>query len=916
MNSAPGGARLAKGRRTGQQGASPASTEGAPLAIVGVGVSARSLPSLERMFGNLPDSARLAYIIALKPEPGLEAALVVEVLARRSGLPVTLATDGERIGPDHIYVGPAHARLALLDGHLRVEPAGGAPGERGGVDRLLVSLAGDAMDRAAAVVLAGLDSDGVRGLAAVRETGGLTIVEQESPPGPDRLAPIGIAAFVLPAEEIAGRLASFARRLARGPAAQGARDRGDRHRAAIAPPPGNKTSHDFHGHEAGLPPGIAGMGDRAGQPPRPKVAAGIGNRAERVAERYAPAYVVIDGDYHVLRFSGRTGPFLDPSTGSASLNLMSLVHRDLRMAMRAALYKASSEARPVRVERLKLGAGDEARLVTVIVEPVAGEGEPESFVVIFQENGLVSPAKKEVGPSDIARLCDEHISRLEAELRLSRQRLQATTEELRAVNEERQTANGELSHRVNALAKSNSGLKNLLESTQIATVFLDDELRLRTFTPAVTDLFHVLDADVGRPIGQIAARIAYPELEEDARRVLRSLSTVEREIDRADTGARFLVRVLPYRSVDNFIAGVVLTFLDISTAARAEQALRESENRYRLILESATDYAIISMDREGRVIGWNPGARNIFGWDAREMLGRTSDIIFTPEDREAGAPQRELDLALRDGRVADRRWHVRKDGSRLWASGLMTPMGDGAVDGFLKILRDQTAERENDERQKLLLADLQHRVRNILAVVRSVASRTAETSADLEDFASHFDGRLDTLARTQNVLTRSTTATVELEELVRDELLALALLDDSQIAVNGPPVRLRQRAAEVFALALHELATNALKYGALSTPKGRLSVEWRVFNTSAGQRLSLDWRESGVKVLDAMPQRVGFGRDLIERGLPFELGAATSLEFGRGGVRAAIEVPVTEEFGVLEETDGNDGSEAWGDARR
>jgi len=232
---------------------------------------------------------------------------------------------------------------------------------------------------------------------------------------------------------------------------------------------------------------------------------------------------------------------------------------------------------------------------------------------------------------------------------------------------------------------------------------------------------------------------------------------------------------------------------------------------------------------------------------------------------------------------------------------MMTPMRQGG--GYLKILRDRTAEREAEQRQNLLLAELQHRVKNVLAVVRSVVARTVETSASLEDFASHFDGRLSTLARTQNILTRRGDTTVDLEELVRDELVAVAAGDTGRAQVKGPPVRLRQGAAEIFALALHELATNSVKYGALAQPKGRLAIEWRVFNTSDGQRLSLEWRERGVPAIDAAPERTGFGRMLIEQGLPYELGAATSLEFARGGVRAIIELPLTEKTAASPQAD-------------
>jgi two-component system CheB/CheR fusion protein len=651
---------------------------------------------------------------------------------------------------------------------------------------------------------------------------------------------------------------------------------------------------------------------------------------ERIIERYAPTYVLIDDQHEVLQFSERTGGFLEPMAGNANLNLLSLVRRELRTDLRAALHAAATERRRIQVDTADLTLNGVARRIELIVEPVSETDGPAGFLVLFRDNGpaLGGPTPED---TDAALLRDEHVQRLEAELRHSNERLQATIEELestneelkssneeyqsineemqsaneeletskeelQSVNEELHTVNGELGYRVAELARANSDLKNLLENTRIATVFLDNDLRVKSFTPSVSDVFNLIESDLGRPLTDIAARIDYPQLRDDVRRVLRMLTPVEREVTGHEAGTHYLIRVLPYRSIDNFIAGAVITFADITEVVNARIALGQSEARYRMIVESATDYAIITMDAARRVTGWNPGAANIFGWSEDEMIGKAADAIFTPEDQQERAPHTEAETAEREGRAADDRWHVRRDGSRFWASGVMMPLKD-PEQGFVKILHDRTMERENDERQKLLMAELQHRVKNILAVVRSIASRTLETTEDLDDFSAHFDGRLRALARTQNVLTRSAAARIDLDELVREELLTHAPHEPEQVEIAGPDIALRDRAAEIFALALHELATNAVKYGALAQPRGHISVTWRILQAAAGPRLSLEWRESGVAALDPNPARHGFGRDLIERGLPYELGAATSLEFLPGGVRCTVELPLDAESG-------------------
>lgn len=1156
-----------------------------PLAIVGIGASATSFASLQRLFAHLPRESGLAYVVVLKSDDSLPPKKVLESLSQLSGLKGGLASDGVALEAECFYLGPPEAKVTFEDGHLRLAASAGKPGTRGTIDTLLVSLAEENGERAIGITLAGLGSDGVLGSATLKEAGGLAIVE--AIPGADvendTHSAVGIADFALSADAIPEQIVSYARHLAAtsgGPDVQIPKADAVQYLPKIAATLRNRTSHDFHGYKpntflrrvqrrmhvvqitsiedyverlrtdqeeidhlfqdlligvtqffrdpqefeviekqvvpqlfAGktgtdqvriwvlgcstgeeayslaiilreymatldvvphvqifatdidnralalarggrfsdaiakdvsperlsrwfvregdtytvhkdlremclfsahniikdapfsridliscrnlliylntdlqsrviplfhfaLKPGgylFLGPSENVTRHPKlfapidrkhrifkrletvtrvlpefpltapseaPRAAPGaaarprpingvLGKRAERIAERYAPAYVIIDGEHEVLHFSGRTGRYLDPSSGAANLNLLSLIHRDLRLDLRTALHKAESQNEVVKVEKLRLGGNGAAQWVTLIVEPTqAIPDQVASYVVLFQDGGPASDPESPLVVENGAQR-DEHVQRLEADLRLTKERLQATIEELestneelkssneeyqsineelqsaneeletskeelQSVNEELQTVNGELGHRVNELAKINSDLKNLLESTQIATIFLDNDLRVRNFTPVASELFYLLDTDVGRPIAHIGARVTYPELQDDVRKVLRTLSVVEREVSNPELDTSFLVRVLPYRSIDNFIAGAVLTFMDVTATARAEKALLISDARFKLILESSTDYAIIATDKEGKITAWNSGAQNIFGWSAAEVLGRSADLIFTPEDRQAGKPREEMQIADAENRAADERWHVRKDGSRLWGSGMMTPMRDGELSGYLKILHDRTGERSSVERQKLLLAELQHRVRNILAVVRSLATRTLDTSQTLQDFSENFDGRLATLARTQNVLTRTSDVAVDLGELVRDELLSVGVRDGEQALVDGPVVRLRQSAAETFALAIHELTTNALKYGALSRPEGRLSVAWRVFNTSAGARLSLEWQEQGVAAMDVSPKRSGFGRDLIEQGLPYELGAATSLEFRAGGLRAAIEIPLTD----------------------
>jgi two-component system, chemotaxis family, CheB/CheR fusion protein len=526
---------------------------------------------------------------------------------------------------------------------------------------------------------------------------------------------------------------------------------------------------------------------------------GLERRAQRIAERYAPAYVITDENFQILHFSGRTGRYIEPTAGAATLDLLGLVHRDLRLELRTALSRALETNEAAQAEQIQLGLDGHRVLVDITVEPVPdGPAGHRNFVVLFKDGPVRVVEVGDNSPNTLVRT--EHVERLESELRATRERLQATIEELestneelkssneeyqslneelqsaneeletsreelQSVNEELTTVNGELAHRVQELTRATSDLKNFLESTQIATVFLDNELRVMNFTPAITQVLHLVETDVGRPIAHIKARIPIEALYDDVRNVLRTLASAEREVSAPDGGTRYIVRILPYRSIDNFIAGVVVTFVDVTAITRAE------------------------------------------------------------------------------------------------------------------------------ERQRLLLAELQHRVRNTLAVVRSIARRSAETSTSVEDYASHLDGRLNAFARTQSMVTRDPAGGVDLEYLVVEEMLGYNAREGEQLRVSGPPVRFQPKAAETFALAVHELATNAVKYGALSQRSGRVDISWRVDDVADPTELIFEWRERGGPRVEP-PQRKGFGTELLERTLAFELKGNSNLAYDPPGLHCTIAIPL------------------------
>lgn len=352
---------------------------------------------------------------------------------------------------------------------------------------------------------------------------------------------------------------------------------------------------------------------------------------------------------------------------------------------------------------------------------------------------------------------------------------------------------------------------------------------------------------------------------------------------------------IEYLSTYAMVLGPVIDRL--GTVANLEQ----SDERLRLVLENARRFAIILSDTDDTITDWLGDSEAIFGWSADEMIGKSVDSIFTPEDREAGIPERELARARQEGCAPDVRWHMASDGGRVFLDGQAVALFDssGAVRGYMKIAQDVTDRKRDEQRQALLLAELQHRVRNVLAMVRSLVRRTLDGAVSIEEAGRQIEGRLDALARTQALLTRALGVGVDLEAIVRDELVAQAA-EEERFTIAGPRVYLAPKAAEVVTLVLHELATNAAKYGAFRQEGARLLVKWRTDQEQEPPWLELNWRETGVSVPASGERRSGFGTELINRKVPCELRGSGNIDFRPDGVEAVIEFPLVEGTSVLQ----------------
>lgn len=525
----------------------------------------------------------------------------------------------------------------------------------------------------------------------------------------------------------------------------------------------------------------------------------IDKSARRVMAKHSPAYFIIDRNHNIVRFSGgETGRYLEPSEGNASLDLFANLARSLRTQVRRAVETAFSSGRAVEEENLRLEGKPP---VDLVVEPIIEVGHPPSLVVVaFRTTPQTSdlPQETEISPANRRELeaiqqefralqiqhratseelesqienmksVTEEFQSVNEELQSSNEELETAKEEMQSVNEELQTINSELHGKNELLLQANNDLQNLLDNTQIATIFLDDDLTVRNFTPAAREVFSLRDGDRGRPVTEITSLLSYDKLCEDVRTVQRTLGVVESQLDLKDESATYIMRIRPYRTVANVISGVVITFSNI------------------------------------------------------------------------------------------------------------------------------TEQKQQHDHLQVLMGELQHRTNNVFAVILAIARQTVRNSASLETFEQQFGARLLALAQANALLVDQEWKGVSLEKLIEAQLAPFIGGDSTRLELVGPPVTMAGATIQTIGLALHELATNASKYGSLSVPGGKVVVSWRFDEGGTPpESFRLEWREQDgppVKPSD----RKGFGHFVTKQMVTRSLNAKVDVDLAPEGLRWSMQMPANE----------------------
>ena len=312
-----------------------------------------------------------------------------------------------------------------------------------------------------------------------------------------------------------------------------------------------------------------------------------------------------------------------------------------------------------------------------------------------------------------------------------------------------------------------------------------------------------------------------------------------------------------------------------------------------LIIENALGYAIFTMDLDGTVTSWSRGAEVILGYDQTEAIGLPFCDLFTASDREAGADRLELETAKHHGRAEDTRWHIRKDGSRFWGNGMTMGIFAPELTGLMKILRDETPAKLAEDQRVLLLNELNHRIKNTLATVQSITEQTLRAAKVDPGIRKDLTNRLIAVSEAHNVLVDESWAGADLGTIVRQALAPHDHKKISRFLIDGPLVWLSPQQAVAMALALHELATNALKYGALSAEGGQVEIAWNLAHNQLGARhISLLWRELGGPPVTP-PEHTGFGTRLIARTFGQESGGEARIDYLPQGVQCVMQLQLS-----------------------
>lgn len=406
---------------------------------------------------------------------------------------------------------------------------------------------------------------------------------------------------------------------------------------------------------------------------------------EILLQHFSPPGVLVNEKGDIIYISGRTGKYLEPAVGKANMNIFAMLRDGLRNEFPSAFRQVLLQKEQVVLKNIKVSTDGGTQILDVIIQWLDKPETLKGMVMIIFKDVPTNVIVKETGEKgnktlNIIRQTElekelqtaredtqntlEEMQTSQEELKSTNEELQSTNEELQStneelttskeemqsLNEELQTVNAELQSKIDDFTRVNNDMKNLLNSTDIATLFLDKDLKIRRYTDEATKIFKLIKSDIGRPFTDQVSDLIYPDLPVDAREVLRTLVFVKKQIETKD-GRWFSTRIMPYRTFDDRIDGLVITFFNITDLKQLEEELNDKEQMQRMILNTSSD-VIIKISNQWKILEFNPAAEKFFGKKHKETVEQNFIQLFVP-NLEQQKTEKELLKLIKEGTVAN-----------------------------------------------------------------------------------------------------------------------------------------------------------------------------------------------------------------------------------------------------------------------
>ncbi|MCM8558372.1 chemotaxis protein CheB [Sphingomicrobium sediminis] len=619
---------------------------------------------------------------------------------------------------------------------------------------------------------------------------------------------------------------------------------------------------------------------------------------KRLIERYTPAAMVLDRFGEIVESYGRLSRYFEfPTSQTGEASATSLARPGLREVLTPLIREVMAERSRIVARDVDVRSEFGTQSINVIADPLP-DGQ---VLVVFRETAEFRAALDddlvEMGPND------GQVQILEDELRLARHRLRCTVEELETVNEELKssneemmsmneelqstneeltTVNDELKSKVDQLTIANADLKNFFESTQLAVVVLDSELKIRSYTEAAEELFPLKPADRGRGLEEMTSELVDDRYLENARAVIRGESIIERNVLSSD-GKTYMMRVMPYRVLDGSVAGATLVFTNITEAVQLEAELARERERLKLALQvSGIGVWEYFVEEERATI--DDAVAAMFGLDQADSHPIEAIVgAIHPDDRKI------VESALRRAITGEVDYQATfrvgaDEGQDRTLRGLGRLITESSPKRLVGVNFDVSAEAENLAMRELMLREMNHRVKNLFAVIGGMVSLAARHEDDAKTLASNLRDRIAALGRAHSLTNQDGQERGGLADVVGAALAPYG--DHDGLKIGDTDLSIKASSVSGLALLLHERATNSMKYGALADPDGTLDISW-----SEGEdgSILLRWDEKLAHERNAEGAG-GFGTTLVEV-FARQLGATVETEREERAFKLLLTLP-------------------------